>query len=123
MLDTRFANNPLVTGAPHIRFYAGAPLVTPEGEVLGTLCVIDRVPRQLSQEQQEALRVLAHQVMAQFELRCRLAELERSAAERVRYEHQLEEYQKKLEKYRAAGSAEHVDELTAGRIATRSSNA
>jgi len=112
-LDERFAKNPLVTGAAHIRFYAGAPLVTPGGEVLGTLCVMDRVPRRLSQEEQEALRVLAHQVMAQFELRVRLADLERGAAERVRCEQQLEEYQSKLKETIAQLELQSTtDELT-----------
>ena len=68
-LDQRFADNPLVTGDPKIRFYAGAPLVTPGGETLGTLCVIDRVPRQLTDRQQRALRVLSQHVMAQMQLR------------------------------------------------------
>lgn len=67
--DVRFADNPLVTGDLKIRFYAGAPLITDEGYALGTLCVIDRKPRQLTPLQQEALRVLGRQVMAQFDLR------------------------------------------------------
>lgn len=67
--DERFANNPFVTGAPGVRFYAGAPLATGDGEVLGTLCVIDSQPRELTYDQKESLAALARQVMAQMDLR------------------------------------------------------
>src|SRR2546423_2964849 len=62
-LDKRFAENPLVTTDPKIRFYAGAPLITPDGHALGTLCVIDKVPRELSHGQRQGLKVLARHVM------------------------------------------------------------
>jgi diguanylate cyclase (GGDEF)-like protein/PAS domain S-box-containing protein len=67
--DPRFADNPLVTGEPRIVFYAGFPLVSAEGTVVGTLTAIDWIPRRLSGDQEFAMRVLAHQVVARLELR------------------------------------------------------
>jgi adenylate cyclase len=69
LADARFADNPLVTSDPNIRFYAGTPLVTPAGHSMGTLCVIDRVPRDLQPSQREALQVLGRQVVTLLELR------------------------------------------------------
>ncbi|GAB3245032.1 sensor domain-containing diguanylate cyclase [Chitinimonas naiadis] len=75
--DHRFQANPMVLGDPHIRFYAGAPLVTAEGEALGTICVVDRIPRKIDAREQAALQALSRQVMAQLELRRLVAELDK----------------------------------------------
>jgi diguanylate cyclase (GGDEF)-like protein/PAS domain S-box-containing protein len=90
LTDERFATNPLVMSAPNIRFYAGMPLITSEGYTLGTLCVMDRVPRELNFEQEEALQVLSRQVVAQLELK-------RSLVERQRLEEGLQQANQETE--------------------------
>ncbi|HLK56452.1 MAG TPA: HD domain-containing phosphohydrolase [Chthonomonadaceae bacterium] len=88
--DPRFAGNPLVTAAPYVRFYAGAPLITSEGHALGALCVLDQVPHQLTQDQETMLQSLAKQVVTQLELRSKITDLERAVVEREWAEEALE---------------------------------
>ena len=99
--DERFVNNPLVTAEPKLRFYAGVPLVTSNGEALGTICVFDTKPRGLTQDQLDALQVLSREVMGQFELRRSIVILEQSMLKQETYIDQLQEYQRELEKVRA----------------------
>jgi signal transduction histidine kinase len=73
--DERFFDNPLATGAPHVTFYAGAPLIMSDQRKLGTLCVISDKPKKLSPSQKEALSSLARQVVTQLELRLKIKEL------------------------------------------------
>ncbi|NES97298.1 MAG: PAS domain S-box protein, partial [Desertifilum sp. SIO1I2] len=90
--DERFANNPYVTSAPYIRFYAGVPLVTPSGAVVGTLCVIDRVARSLEPQQLSALKALGKQAVSQLELRRRIVELDRTTQKKQQAQAELESF-------------------------------
>jgi tetratricopeptide (TPR) repeat protein len=99
LADSRFATNPLVTSDPNIRFYAGAPLITPEGFAIGTLCVIDVVPRDLSPEQVEGLRVLSHQVMAQFEMRRNVMMTSHTIMQRLQDSQQLRYQQQFIDSF------------------------
>ncbi len=81
LADDRFAKNPVVTAYPHIRFYAGVPLIAPKGQIIGTLCVADTVPHQLSLAQVEALQALSRQIISQLELRRHIADMARIATE------------------------------------------
>lgn len=87
--DLRFEENPLVTGDPKIRFYAGMPLRTPDGYSLGTLCVIDTIPRVLTAEQQASLKLLSHQVEAQIAMRRQMKGLRDALAATTRLHEQV----------------------------------
>ena len=95
--DARFADNPGVLGDPHVRFYFGAPLVTGNGHALGTLCVVDQEPRELTVEQHLLLTSLSDLVMDQLDARAQAKALQRAAADREVYLSQLETYQQELE--------------------------
>ena len=98
--DPRFRENPLVLREPGIRFYAGAPLIDEEGFGLGTLCVADRLPRNLDPEQEEALRSLRRLAVGQMELRRNLVMLKDALNDRTKEEHarelELQRVQEKL---------------------------
>ncbi|MGB7844336.1 MAG: GAF domain-containing protein [Candidatus Acidiferrum sp.] len=95
--DPRFRENPIVVGEPRIRFYAGAPLINEDGFALGTLCVVDREPRQLDNEQQDALSALGRLALRQMELRMNLRLLKEALNDRTREEHARELELKRLE--------------------------
>lgn len=92
LADERTRANPVVTSYPYIRFYAGVPLITPEKHVIGTLCVIDYVPREISSQQVEALRALSRQVVSQLELRRNLVGMAYCVTERKRAEEERDRF-------------------------------
>jgi PAS domain S-box-containing protein len=91
LADERFRSSPLVTGDAKIRFYAGAPLITPDGHALGTICVKDHVPRELSDPQREALQALARLAVAELELRRSVSDLSEAIRERHRTEQEIDQ--------------------------------
>jgi diguanylate cyclase (GGDEF)-like protein/PAS domain S-box-containing protein len=103
--DERFVENPLVTGEPHIRFYAGVPLITPEGLAVGSLCVIDRVPRQLTDDQKAALQSLARQAASQIEMTRRVAQQQHLLAEYHAAQEALQQNERLLQE------AQHVAKI------------
>ncbi len=132
--DPRSADNPLVTPKRGIRFYAGAPLVTPTGHALGTICVMDRKPRELSDDQKRGLTALSRLVMTQLELgrpksepapvaapasdlealERKVAELQEAAEDRRRFQEELLERQRQLEERAEVMARESkMDPLTA----------
>ena len=105
--DPRFSSNPFVISDPKVRFYAGAPYASSDGHPLGTLCVIDTVPRELTPNQEAALLALSRQVQAQFELRRNLIELRVALGERDRAEAERDRTIAELE-----NALEHVQRLS-----------
>jgi diguanylate cyclase (GGDEF)-like protein len=126
--DERFRYNPLVLGDPHIVFYAGAPLVAPTGEAIGTLCIVDRKPRRLSDMQRICLAGLAAQAVTQLELRRSVMTLERAMDSQSQYVNQLERQQRELEEESATdmltglGNRRAFEERLAAEVAKGSMN-
>jgi len=103
--DERFKHNPLVTADPRIRFYAGAPLITPDGHALGTLCILDKEPRELVESQKKALRVLARLVVTQLELRRHSKELAKAREDTQFLQRELDKTKATLDQTRRAHPA------------------
>ena len=96
--SAEFSDHPMVAGEPYVRFYCGMPLINPEGFALGTICVIDFQPRELSFEQSEALRRLSHQAVSQLELRRSLLELDNRMRDLERAQNEITVEREKSER-------------------------
>ena len=116
LADPRFRDNPFVTGDPHLRFYAGAPLITADGLAIGSLCVADRIPRTMNRQQIISLEVLARQVMSLLELRYSVAELQREIAKRATTETRLRDSEDRYRSVLSAMDAGVVLQLADGLI-------
>jgi diguanylate cyclase (GGDEF)-like protein/PAS domain S-box-containing protein len=114
--DPRFVANPLVTGHPHIRFYAAYPLSTSQGYKLGTLCVLDSQPRTLTPLQEQALTVLATQVMTQIEMKMRMKELHATVIENQRMSRELMVSEERFRAFMDASPAAAFIKDEAGRM-------
>ena len=112
--DERFRDNPLVVSEPRIRFYAGAPLINEEGYALGTLCVIDQSPRQMSSDQKEALQALSRLVLAQLEFRRNLRLLKEALTDRTQAEHERERELVKLQQTLTRVLGLHIQQPESG---------
>ncbi|MGC3988436.1 MAG: GAF domain-containing protein [Chthoniobacteraceae bacterium] len=97
--DERFSSSPMVIGGPAISYYAGTPLLTPDGHAIGTICVMDRVPRKLLPEQQESLKILAREVITHLELRVQAAEAASYMEESERSEMALRESEERFQRF------------------------
>ncbi|MEQ8207712.1 MAG: diguanylate cyclase, partial [Woeseia sp.] len=117
--DERFTQNPLVTGDPNIRFYAGAPLLAPSGEALGTLCVIDQKPRELTLAQADALRLLSRLVVSQFEMRQDIEKIEQSLLDQGDHVARLEDYKRRMEESHANLRVQSVTDVLTGLLNRR----
>jgi PAS domain S-box-containing protein len=117
LADDRFVDNPLVTGEPNIRFYAGAPLVDARGHVLGTICVVDRQPRQLTPVQTQSLQTLSHQVMMLMQFYQQNREMQRTNASLLSILEDQAQVEKELRKSRESLRQKEALLRMVGRIA------
>jgi PAS domain S-box-containing protein len=109
--DARTRNNPLVTGDPHVRFYAGALLETPEGLPLGTVCILDYKPRTLNEQEASSLKALARMVMTQLELRRTLTKLRRALEGKSKSEERSEFLSRLTQKFSMLSGPEELNRL------------